>query len=87
MVNNDYFEKRPESVFNNVLQLLEHVVFIFDLYKDEELENMHTFLNTILIKRGIMSTSFQFIHILDQWKMQLFRIHIEYMRSEVSLNK
>lgn len=86
MINDDYFEKKPENEFNNVLQLLEHIVFVFDLYEDEELEKMHAFLNTILKQRGMMSKSFRYIYIIDQWKMQLFRKHIENMRSEVSLN-
>jgi len=76
LVDKDYFQKRPRKVLFSVVQLLEHVVFIFDLYKEEEkLHNMYNFLNAAIKPSGL-SDSMKLVNILDQWRLRLFRVYV-----------
>ncbi|XP_026818923.1 uncharacterized protein LOC113557546, partial [Rhopalosiphum maidis] len=75
LVDNNYFKTNPKKV-SSVIKLLEHVVIIFDLYEEEEkLNNMYNFLNAT-VKRNGLSDSLKLINILDQWRLRLFRIHV-----------
>jgi hypothetical protein len=75
LVDNNYFKKNPKKV-SSVIKLLEHVVIVFDLYEEEEkLNNMYNFLNAA-VKRNRLSDSQRLINILDQWRLRLFRIHV-----------
>ncbi|XP_025195249.1 uncharacterized protein LOC112594595 isoform X2 [Melanaphis sacchari] len=75
-VDKNYFNKNPKKVLFSVIQLLEHVVVILDLYEEEEkLHKMYNFLNAALKPTGL-SNSLKFINILDQWRLRLFRLHV-----------
>ncbi|VVC34073.1 Hypothetical protein CINCED_3A000319 [Cinara cedri] len=74
LVDKKYFKKNPETL-SYVIELLEHVVFILDLYKDEEkLSDMYDFLYC-LAKSTKLLDSHKLINILDQWRLRLFRLH------------
>ncbi|XP_015373738.1 PREDICTED: uncharacterized protein LOC107168745 [Diuraphis noxia] len=76
LVDKNYFKKSPKKVLFSVVQLLEHVVFIFDLYKEEEkLQDMYNFLNAAIKPSGL-SDSMKLINILDQWRLRLFRFYV-----------
>lgn len=78
-VNGNYFKENPITVVYNVIQLLEHVVVVFDLYANEEkLNEMHHFLKTS-IKQIVLSDSNKFVNILDQWRLRLFRLHVDHI--------
>ncbi|XP_016658041.1 uncharacterized protein LOC107883100 [Acyrthosiphon pisum] len=76
LVEMNYFEKNPKKVLSSVVQLLEHVVFVFDLYQeDEKLHTMYNFLNAS-IKRSGISDSMRLVNIIDQWRLRLFRFFV-----------
>lgn len=69
-----YFQQNPKALIY-VITLLEHVVVIFDLYKDEEkLSCMYDFLNSIAKPTKLLD-SYKLVNILDQWRLKLFRLH------------
>lgn len=75
LVDEVYFRKKPETVFNNILHLMEHVVFIFGLWEEEEgLKQIYEFLNKF--------SGAHWHYILDSWKMQLFRLHMKTVKIE-----
>lgn len=74
-MNTDYF-KNKKHVLKNVIELLEHVVVILDLFKDEKkLSVMYDFLYSIIRPTDHMNQTL--VNILDQWRLKLFRLHIE----------
>lgn len=76
LVSKNYFNTNPKNVLYNVIQLLEHVVVIFDLYKEEEkLDGMYNFLNAAVKPTGLLDSQ-KLVNILDQWRLQLFRLHV-----------
>jgi len=76
LVDKNYFKKNPTKVLSSVIQLLEHVVFVFDLYKEEKkLEDMYNFLNAVIKPSGL-SDSMRLVNVLDQWRLQLFRLYV-----------
>uniref|UniRef100_A0A2S2NAR2 Uncharacterized protein n=1 Tax=Schizaphis graminum TaxID=13262 RepID=A0A2S2NAR2_SCHGA len=76
LVDKNYFKNNPKAVLFSVIQLLEHVVIIFDLYEEEEeLYKMYNFLNAAVKPTGL-SDSLRLINILDQWRLRLFRLHV-----------
>lgn len=76
-MNKTYFQSNPKKILERVIQLLEHVVVTFDLYKNEDkLSIMYDFLNSIARPNG-WSQSLKLVNILDQWKLQLFRLHVD----------
>ncbi|XP_022176748.1 uncharacterized protein LOC111038114 [Myzus persicae] len=75
LVDKNFFKKKPQ-VLSKVVQLLEHVVFIFDLYKeDKKLDFMYHFLYTAVNLSGL-SDSTRLLNILDIWRLTLFRLQI-----------
>lgn len=77
-MDKNYFNQNPNKVFKHVVQLLEHVVVAFDLYKEEQkLSDMYDFLYNIIIKLTGLSKSQNLLSILDHWKLQLFRLHVK----------
>ncbi|XP_060878120.1 uncharacterized protein LOC132950616 [Metopolophium dirhodum] len=76
LVDKNYFKNNPKKVLFSVIQLLEHVVFIFDLYSEEEkLDTMYNFLNAAVKPSGL-SDSMKLINVLDQWRLRLFRLYV-----------
>lgn len=76
LVDKNYFNKNPKKVLYSVIQLLEHVVIVFDLYEEEEkLNSMYNFLNAAVKPTGL-SDSLKLVNILDQWRLRLFRLHV-----------
>ncbi|XP_022178168.1 uncharacterized protein LOC111039145 [Myzus persicae] len=76
VVDKNYFKKTPKKVLSSVVQLLEHVVFVFDLYKEEKkLEDMYNFLHAAVKPSGL-SDSMRLVNVLDQWRLQLFRLYV-----------
>jgi len=76
LVDKNYFKNNPKTVLFSVIQLLEHVVIIFDLYQEEEeLYKMYDFLNAAVKPTGVID-SLRLINILDQWRLRLFRLHV-----------
>ncbi|XP_060854125.1 uncharacterized protein LOC132931987 [Rhopalosiphum padi] len=76
LVDKNYFKNNPKTVLFSVIQLLEHVVIIFDLYQEEEeLYKMYDFLNAAVKPTGLID-SLRLINILDQWRLRLFRLHV-----------
>ncbi|XP_026805075.1 uncharacterized protein LOC113548408 [Rhopalosiphum maidis] len=76
LVDKNYFKNNPKTVLFSVIQLLEHVVIIFDLYQEEEeLYKMYNFLNAAVKPTGL-TDSLRLINILDQWRLRLFRLHV-----------
>lgn len=74
-MDKNYF-KQNQKVLSHVIELLEHVVIVFDLYKDEEkLNNMYDFLHSISRPTKLID-SHKLVNILDQWRLKLFRIHV-----------
>jgi len=74
-VDKNYFKKNEKKIVYSVIRLLEHVVIIFDLYKEEEkLNNMYNFLYTAVESTGLSDQ--RFINILDQWRLRLFRLQV-----------
>lgn len=79
LVNGNYFKENPITVAYNVIQLLEHVVVVFDLYANEEkLSEMHRFLKAAIKQIG-PSDSNKFVNILDQWRLRLYRLHVDHI--------
>jgi len=75
-VNKDFFNRKPKRLLYRLIRLLEHVVIVFDLYKDEKkLSDMYDFLNVVAKPTGL-SDSLKLINILDQWRLHLFRLHV-----------
>ncbi|CAH1724467.1 unnamed protein product [Aphis gossypii] len=75
-VDKNYFNKNERKILCSVIQLLEHVVVVFDLYQEEEkLHNMYHFLNAAVKPTGL-SDSLKLVNILDQWRLRLFRLHV-----------
>jgi len=73
LVDKNYFNKN-KKILCCVIQLLEHVVFIFDLYQEEKkLEEMYEFLNAAVKPTGL-SDSLKLVNILDQWRLRLTRL-------------
>lgn len=76
LVDKNYFKNNPKKVLFSVIQLLEHVVFVLDLYSEEEkLHTMYNFLNAAVKPSGF-SDSMKLINILDQWRLRLFRLYV-----------
>lgn len=76
LVTKDYFDQNSKRLLYGVIQLLEHVVIVFDLYQDKErLSKMYEFLTAAIRSKGL-SDSLNLVNILDQWKLRLFRLHI-----------
>jgi len=76
LVNKDFFNKKPKRLIYRLIRLLEHVVIVFDLYKDEKkLSDMYDFLNYVVKPNGL-SDSLKLVNILDQWRLRLFRLHV-----------
>lgn len=76
LVDKNYFKNNPKKVLFSVIQLLEHAVFIFDLYSEEEkLNTMYNFLNAAVKPSGL-SDSMKLINVLDQWRLRLFRLYV-----------
>jgi len=83
LVDKDFFNRRPKRILYRLIRLLEHVVIVFDLYRDEKkLSEMYDFLN-IMVKPTGLSDSLKLVNILDQWRLRLFRLHVN--RKNVSL--
>lgn len=79
LVNGDFFKQNPISIVYNVIQLLEHVVVVFDLYANEEkLSEMYRFLKAAIRQIGLLDSN-KFVNILDQWRLRLFRLHIDHI--------
>lgn len=76
LVDKNYFKNNPKKVLFSVIQLLEHVVFVFDLYSEEEkLHTMYNFLNAAVKPSGLLD-SMKLINVLDQWRLRLFRLFV-----------
>ncbi|XP_050522515.1 uncharacterized protein LOC126895077 [Daktulosphaira vitifoliae] len=76
MVNKEYFTKHPMKLLQYVVDLLEHIVIVFDLYQDEEkLNSMYNFLYAAARPSGI-TQSLKIVNTLDQWRLRLFRLHV-----------
>jgi len=76
LVDKNYFKKSPKKILFSVVQLLEHVVFIFNLYqKEEKLQDMYNFLYAVIKPSGL-SDSMKLINIIDQWRLRLFRFYV-----------
>lgn len=74
-MDRNYF-KQNQKVLSHIIELLEHVVIVFDLYQDEEkLNDMYNFLYSIA-KPSKLLDSHKLVNILDQWRLKLFRMHI-----------
>lgn len=79
LVSRSYFKENPITVIYNVIHLLEHVVIVFDLYANEEkLNEMHHFLKAALKQIGLLNSN-NFVNILDQWRLRLFRLHVDHI--------
>ncbi|VVC34833.1 Hypothetical protein CINCED_3A013951 [Cinara cedri] len=81
LVDTNYLKQIPKSELELIFRLLEHVVFIFNLYKDEDkLRDMFEFLHGIIRpKNGLIEQfpgSLKLLNIIDQWRLQLFRLHV-----------
>ncbi|CAH1731762.1 unnamed protein product [Aphis gossypii] len=75
LVAKNYFNKNENNILCSVIQLLEHIVVIFDLYKEEEkLNDMYNFLCTAIKSTGLSDP--RFVNILDQWRLRLFRLYV-----------
>ncbi|CAI6371533.1 unnamed protein product [Macrosiphum euphorbiae] len=73
----NYFKENPNKVLSSVVQLLEHVVFVFDLYQeDKKMHSMYNFLNSAIKHSGI-SDSIKLVNIIDQWRLRLFRLFVD----------
>lgn len=76
-MNKNYFSQNSKKILKNLIHLLEHVVVILDLYKNEEkLSNMYDFLYANAKPVGLSESSLRLVNILDQWKLHLFRLHV-----------
>ncbi|XP_022161948.1 uncharacterized protein LOC111027806 [Myzus persicae] len=76
LVDKEFFNRRPKRLLYHLIRLLEHVVIVFDLYSDEKkLSEMYDFLNALAKPTGI-SDSLKLVNILDQWRLGLFRLHV-----------
>jgi len=75
-VDKDFFNRQPKKILYRLIQLLEHVVIVFDLYSDEnKLNEMYEFLNG-MVKQPGLSDSLKLVNILDQWRFGLFRLYV-----------
>ncbi|XP_027844062.2 uncharacterized protein LOC114124833 isoform X2 [Aphis gossypii] len=75
-VNKDFFNNKPKRLLYRLIRLLEHVVIVFDLYTDEKkLNEMYDFLHCVVKPTGL-SDSLKLVNILDQWRLRLFRLHV-----------
>lgn len=75
-VKKDFFNKKPKRLLYRLIRLLEHVVIVFDLYTDEKkLGDMYDFLHCVVKPNGL-SDSLKLVNILDQWRLRLFRLHV-----------
>jgi len=75
-VNKDFFNKKPKRLLYRLIRLLEHIVIVFDLYTDEKkLSEMYDFLHSVVGPTGL-SDSLKLVNILDQWRLRLFRLHV-----------
>lgn len=71
MAPREYFKQNPKKV-QCVIKLLNHIVFVLNLYENEEkLQIMHDYLYSLA-----RSFPFGYINILDQWKLKLFRLKV-----------
>lgn len=85
LVNKDYFKQKPIKVLYRVIRLLEHIVVVFNLYNNEQkLKDMYDFLSSIVKPKGLSDTH-KFIHILDQWNLRLFRLHINRKKVQIKI--
>ncbi|XP_025205348.1 uncharacterized protein LOC112601785 [Melanaphis sacchari] len=76
LVNKDFFNRKPKKLLYCLIHLLEHIVIVFDLYTDEKkLSDMYDFFNYVIKPNGL-SDSLKLVNILDQWRLQLFRLHV-----------
>lgn len=82
-MNKDYFDRKPKVILHRVVKLLDHVVVTLDLYKNEEKLNcMYHFLYAVIRPAGLLE-SMNIINIIDKWKLQLFKLHIDRKRLEM----
>lgn len=79
LVDRHYFGQNPIKVLKHIIKLLEHVVITFNLYADEKkMSDMYYFLHSIINPSMTVMTRFpKLLNILNQWKMHLFRLHLE----------
>lgn len=83
-MNRNYFRQNPKHILKSIIRLLEHVVIVFDLYQDEKkLSDMCDFFHSIIRPTYGMLGSQNLVNILDQWRLKLFRLHINNKMSEV----
>lgn len=81
-MNKGYFETNPTLLYS-VIRLLDHVVFTYNLYRDEEnMCNMYSFLYD-LVKS--VECSNELANILDRWRLELF--YFEVCRRKKDENK
>lgn len=65
--------QNSKKLLYDVIQLMEHVVVVFDLYQDKKkMSEMYEFLKCVINLKG---SSFNIEIILDIWKIRLFRLH------------
>jgi len=75
LVPRKYFNKHPNHM-ECVIRLLEHVVFVLDLYENrEKLQCMHDYMRSLLPHR-IISLISPLSVTLDMWRLRLFRLHV-----------
>lgn len=71
MVNKNYF-KQNATRFCYIVRLMEHIVIVFDLYRDKKkLKNMYDF---FYYSKNHGRLSLKLVNILDQWKLKLLRL-------------
>lgn len=75
-MNKDYFKQNPKRILYLTVNLLEHIVIVFDLYQDEEkLNDMYEYLSAVV--RSIeLCNSMDTLNILAQWNLRLFRLYV-----------
>lgn len=77
LVDKKYFKQKSVKVVYSVIRLLEHVVIIFDLYKNEEkLSEMYHFLYAAIKQNGL-SEAQTYVNKLDQWRLRLFGLRLK----------
>ncbi|XP_025419913.1 uncharacterized protein LOC112690180 isoform X2 [Sipha flava] len=80
MVTKDYLHRKPKIILHRIIKLLDHVVVTLDLYKNEEkLECMYHFFYAVIRSAGFFEYM-DLINVIDKWKMQLFKLHIDRKR-------
>lgn len=78
----NYFSDQPEETLKTVIKLLEHVVVIEDLIKDEvKLNSMYQYYNTVTINLPYIITAMKLNDIVDRWRARLYCKEIERLKS------